>query len=342
MRRYLNALYGNDRSRAMLGTCIEQEILPHALILEGPSGSGKRTLAKELTAALVCENKKNATHPLPCHACRACRLVEGENATDVHFIRKGDKASLGVELIRDMRSDIYLSSTEFDARIYIFEDAHTMTVQAQNALLIILEEPPPNVHFLLLAERAEDLLDTIKSRARTVRLERLDEASLIALLNERHPSTAASYESNQSALRAAARSADGRAGEFLRLLEAKQRDALQKQRKLTLDVLRSFAGGRYSLLCESFSALPTKRDELTEALSLLSLAVRDLILLKKDENTHLTFFLDKDECEALLASFRADKLFHISDAINQAVERLDRNANAGTVLSMLKATLRSK
>ncbi len=338
MRRYLNALYGNDRTRAMLGGCVEQGNLPHAMILEGLSGSGKRTLAKELAAALVCENKNNDAHPLPCHACRACHLVDTENATDVHFISREDKASIGIEAVRELRRDVYLSSTEFDARVYIFEEAHTMTPQAQNALLIVSEEPPPGVYFFLLADSAADLLETIRSRARTVRMEKLSESVLENYLSEKHPSLAAS----DAARREAIVMADGRAGELLRLLEPKSKEQMQKSRGVTVQLLHAFACGRYSTLCEAFSALPTKRDELMEALALLSLSVRDLILRKKDEASPLCFFTDSAACEPLLTSFRTDKLFSVSDALNEALEKLDKNANTGTVLSLLKAKLRSK
>lgn len=342
MRRYLDALYGNERARTMLGRCVEQGTLPHALILEGPAGSGKRTLAKELAAALVCESKSDASLPLPCHACRACRLVDTENATDVHFITREDKASLGVDAVRDMRRDVYLSATEFNSKIYIFEEAHTMTPQAQNALLIVLEEPPPDVHFLLLADSAEDLLDTIKSRARTVRMERHTEAALDDFLADRHPSVKASYSSDPAAFRAAIVTADGNAGELLRLLEPKSKEALQKQRQLTLSLLTALSNGRYSVLCEAFASLPTKRDELTDALTRLALSLRDLILAKKSEEAPLCFFASHAECETLLSAFRTDKLFVIADALQSALERLERNANTGTVLSVLKASLRSK
>lgn len=340
MRKYFDALWGNERSRVMLGSCIEQGNLPHALILEGPAGSGKRTLAKELAAALVCENKGDVSRPLPCHTCRACHLVDTENAIDVHFISREDKASIGVESVREMRRDVYLSSTEFDSKIYIFEDAHTMTPQAQNALLIVLEEPPPGVHFLLLAEAGEALLETIKSRARTVRMEKLTENGLTDFLSARFPSLLSSV--TPSELRAAVVSADGRVGEFLRLLEPKSRELLQKERKTTLSLLTALAGGRYSALCEAFAPLPSKRDELINALSLLSLSVRDLILRKRDDNAPLCFFASEEECESLLSSFRTDKLFAISDTVNEALERLDKNANTSTVLGILKAKLRSK
>lgn len=340
MRRYLEALYGNNRTKALLGSCLTQGTLPHALVLEGPDGSGKRTLAKELAAALVCENKGNESLPLPCHACRACRLVEAENATDVHFITKEDKASLGVDAVRSMRQDVYLSATEFDAKIYIFEDAHTMTTQAQNALLIVLEEPPEGVYFILLADTADDLLVTVKSRARIVRLEKHTRLALEEFLAKKHPTLLASQAPD--ALRAACLTADGNIGSLLKLLEPKNREQMQKKRALTLSLLHALSSGRYSLLCEAFAALPTKRDELSESLTHLALAVRDLILLKKDENAPLCFFADSAEWEALLSSFRTDKLFAISDEIGTALERLDRNANSHTVVSLMKANLRSK
>ncbi len=341
MRRYLEALYGNELSRSTLGRCVEQGTLPHALILEGGAGSGKKTLAKELASALLCEKKDDPNFPLPCHSCRACRLIAEEKATDVHFISRGEKATLGVDAVREMRSDVYLSATEFNKKIYIFKDAHTMTPQAQNALLVVLEEPPKDVNILLLAENADDLLTTVRSRARLIRMQRHAGEALLDFLKNHAPSLYASYKDNDEALRAAIVSADGRIGEMLSLLQPKSIEAQKKERQTTLSIIRALANGRYSSLCDAFSALPTKREELSETLARLSLAIRDLILLKKSEEASLCFFLDAKEAEAHISTFRTDRLFQIYDILQEATEKLGRNANTATVLSVLKADLRS-
>ena len=148
MRRYLNAIFGNRDVCRSLGESIERNALSHAILIEGDRGSGKRTLAKEIAKAMLCEERENSSFPLPCLGCRACYLVENGLATDLHFISRGDRATLGVDTVREMIEDTTMSATEFDHRIYIFEDAHTMTAGAQNALLKVLEEPPQNVFFI--------------------------------------------------------------------------------------------------------------------------------------------------------------------------------------------------
>ena len=122
MRRYLDAIFGNQNLRLSLGESIEKNALSHAILIEGDEGSGKHTLAKEIAKAVLCEEKSNPDLPLPCCGCRACYLVENGLAADLHFISRGDRATLGVDVVRDMIEDTTMSSTEFDHKIYIFEE----------------------------------------------------------------------------------------------------------------------------------------------------------------------------------------------------------------------------
>ena len=171
MREIFKPLFGNERLKKTLGEAIETGAASHAYILDGPKGSGKHTAATLAAAALACEHRTDEKYPLPCGVCPVCgRIIKGISA-DLIVVSKEDKASIGVGKIRAIREDLYVTPNDSDKKVYVIEDADLMTAQAQNALLISLEEPPPFVTFFLLTENAEALLDTIKSRAVTLRME---------------------------------------------------------------------------------------------------------------------------------------------------------------------------
>ena len=110
MRKYFSELYGNDAVKARLGAAIESGTLPHAFLVIGAEGSGKKTLTLELAAALNCESKGDKPATLPCHRCNSCRRIAEGNYTDITRLkRQSGKATIGVEEIRVFREDMYLS-----------------------------------------------------------------------------------------------------------------------------------------------------------------------------------------------------------------------------------------
>ena len=340
MRRYLDALFGNEGLRSDLGKSIENGALHHALLIEGPEGCGKRTLALQIAAAEVCENKHAGNLPLPCGACRACRLVMSGNSPDISFISKGSRATLGVEAVREAKEDMFLSPTEFAVKFYIFEDAETMTVQAQNALLIVLEEPPTTTKIILLTKESEAMLSTIRSRARLLRMETFSPLALRRYFEEAEPSLLAPYKDRESALSAVFLAAGGRIGEAKRYLTKEGFEELEEKRRVTDAILSAVTKEpSFSKLCDAFALLPAKREPLFEALTLLHLALRDLILFKKDENAPLLYCTDASLAEDYARAVPISRLLFMADRITATLEDIERNANLQTALTLLKCDL---
>ncbi len=340
MRAYMSQLYGNAANKDLLGRLIENGTLPHALIIEGASGSGKRTLAKQIIAASLCENRTASDKPLPCGSCRSCRLVLEGKATDVSWISRADKATLGVDLVRAAKSDMYLSANEFGSKFYIFEDAHTMTAQAQNALLVALEEPPKSVSIILLAESASALLSTVRSRARLVRTEIFSREETRTFLAENYRSLLTPYEANEPLLSAILTEADGSIGRALALLDARSSEELHRDREAIDEILSALTGRSFSALHTAFSALPTKRDELIRSLTLLGRALRDIILLKRAKNAPLCYYASANTVPKEPLSLRMTALLRTLSEVENAMQRLERNANVATVLNVLKYNLK--
>jgi len=216
MREVFSSLIGNQYIRETMAPDLASGRAAHGYILSGPSGCGKRTAARLIAAASVCEHREDETHPLPCGACPNCRKILQDISADVLWISNGDKATISVDQIRQVRQSLYITPNDGERKFYIIENAHTMTTQAQNALLLSLEEPPSFVTFLLLTEDPASLLETIRSRAPVIHMELFrPEAVLEWLRKQKLPS---STLSNEERCTGAAMLSGGSLGQALMLL----------------------------------------------------------------------------------------------------------------------------
>ena len=136
-------------------------------------------------------------------------------------------------------------------------------------------------------------------------------------------------------------SADGRIGKALRLVKDKAASETEGDRKLTVDIISALRQSTpYSELYSAIAALPTKRSELSEALESIISALRDLILLKFDENAPLVFFYDRDEAKGLASSMNSKRLLAIYDLIEAALDDNNKNANISALTASLGAKIK--
>ena len=186
-------LLGNERLRENLRSSINRGRISHFYLISGPEGSGKKTLAKLLAAAILCQSSDK-----PCGSCPACRKVLGVGHPDFITIDDPEKKIVPVDLVRQARSDIYIQPNEASHKIYLFPRAHDMAEPSQNALLKILEEPPAYGVFILLTNNPQKLLPTVRSRCTELALTALPESVLRKALSARFPN--ASLEMLEAAI----------------------------------------------------------------------------------------------------------------------------------------------
>lgn len=152
--------------------------IAHAWLLLGPAGAGKRPAAVAIAAALNCAEKPETG----CGECSTCRRISRHRHPDVHHVTP-EGPLIPVDVIREaVIPEAARSPFEARRKVFIIEEADKMNASAQNALLKTLEEPQADTVFVLLSDQEEEVLDTIASRCRIVRFERVPEKRIVELL----------------------------------------------------------------------------------------------------------------------------------------------------------------
>ncbi len=325
VKNYFPRLIGNEETKNRIGKAIESGRLPHAFLIGGPSGSGKSTLAIEIAAAMNCKGEGDS---LPCARCESCRRIYEGIYPDVKILSKAkDRATLGVEAIKDFREDMFLSSTESEHKIYIIDDAECMTPEAQNALLKVLEEPPRSVRIILLARECDRILTTIKSRAQYVAMGRFSDEELAKRLLMESADARSIKATDEERFLAIIMSADGRLGLAKKLVSRRLADENVEERAEVIALIKA-ASGRcsYAEIHSALAAFPTKRTEFSDALERVMNALRDLIVTKYDPHAKTLFFPTPDDAVASFGDLSRRRLVALYDAVSETHSLCQRNA----------------
>ncbi len=214
-----DALLGNDRLKENLISSLAKGRISHFYLISGPEGAGKRTLARHLAAAVLCSREDR-----PCGRCSSCRKVLSGAHPDVITVDDAEKKHVPVQLIRWMREDVFVRPNEAERKVYILPRAQDMRVEAQNALLKVLEEPPKYGVFLLLTDNAETLLPTVRSRCVELSLQALPDAVLSQALRQAFP------QAQEETVAAAVQRSGGFLGQAKQLMEEGAEESANTQK----------------------------------------------------------------------------------------------------------------
>ncbi|RDV84606.1 DNA polymerase III subunit delta' [Ammonifex thiophilus] len=170
---------GQERALKQLKRDLKTGRIAHAYLFSGPEGVGKRTAAEFFAHSLLCL----APGEKPCGECRSCLLFRAGSHPSYHFLAPDRGGSLGIALVKELLAKVSRSASGY--RVAVIDRAESLTLEAQNAMLKLLEEPPPLTCFLLVTSQKEALLPTVVSRCREVKFGRLSRSVVAACLRER-------------------------------------------------------------------------------------------------------------------------------------------------------------
>ena len=328
---------GHDEAVALLTRSLEKDMLSHAYLFVGPPQVGKMTLALNLAQSVNCLESSASR---PCGECNQCLRIAAGQHSDVQVIDlvanesgSGMRRDIAIEQVREVHHFATLKPYEGKCRVFIFQEASSLSPDASNALLKLLEEPPESVLFILLTSRGESIFPTIISRCQWVDLNPLP-LNIIARKLQETLDTPVQEAMNL------ARLSKGRIG---RALDAARDPQLMEDYTAELGRMASLLDETLEerfAYAEEVAALFTRDRE--RALERLKLAVswwRDLLVLKNDTGE---FVSNVPALEALQSHARWISTQQVIEAIKKTQDTmscLDGNINPRLALEVLMLSL---
>lgn len=248
---------GREKEIKLFSDLINTARLGHAYLFDAPCGMGKKTLCSYIVHLIAC------TEHTACMHCSGCLTVSSGANPDVVTVNNGDKASIGVDRVREMIRDVYIRPITAEKKVFVIENAHLLTTGAQNALLKVIEEPPEYAVFFLLCDSINPILPTILSRVCLVRPAPLGTELLQKIVPGCPPFLYHCCEGNVG-----------------RLMRLRDDEDFASERAAAIDAVMSFVSADEFEMYEKCKILESDRRKADTVTELMLMFVRDAILWK--------------------------------------------------------------
>ena len=267
---------------------VDNGTLSHAHLIIGPNGIGKSILAR-IFALKILNKEKDIDY------------------VDIVNYRPS-KASMGVDEVREIIEEVSKRPYEGDKKVIIIHEGSKLTIQAQNALLKTIEEPPQGVYIILLAESLETLLETIKSRCQVYKLTPLNNKQI-----EKYINTLGNYSEEE--IKASLAYGEGIPGKAERLLND---DNLSELREIIVKLLKDINYAKEDLVLIYENKLENYKAQQDEVLNLMASFIRDIIVSKEVEDKNKIINIDKyDDIVEIANSLSYKKLNSMLEYIKE-------------------------
>lgn len=322
-------ILGNDMVKEHFKKAIENHKISHAYILTGEAGMGRKSIANAFAMTLLCEKGGSE----PCMVCHSCKQVLGGNHPDIIYVSHEKPGSIGVDDIREQINDtIMIRPYSSYYKIYIVDEAEKMTVQAQNALLKTMEEPPAYAVIILITTNQEAFLPTILSRCIQLKLKPLKDFTVKSYLTEhlRVPEKEAEI---------CAAFARGNLGKAIHLASSEDFKELYQK---VMNMIKNIGTMDIVMLLDCIREIKEQNFEISEVLDLMQLWFRDVLMYKVTKDMNLLIF--KDEYKTINEmgqKYDYAGLEQILKAIDTARARLDANVNMELAMELLLLTVKN-
>lgn len=293
---YFDKIRGQRFAKKYLSNSIKSNMISHAYMFEGPSGVGKNTMARELAATLL-------------------EMENLFNSPDYIEITP-DGNSIKIAQIRKLQSDILVKPYK-SYKIYVIDEAQKMTVEAQNALLKTLEEPPKYAIIILITNNKESLLDTIKSRCEIIKF------TPIPLVEVADYLTQIGVDKNRASLLA-----NFSRGSMQKAIELSESEDFHIMRDEVQKYVETFLTGSMLDIMDIQSSIEKYKDNITNVLDLLVNYFRDIMMVKENVDSSMIINLDRLVfIKNMSTKITYSQLSKIIDIIEETKNKLRSNCN---------------
>lgn len=321
-------IYGYDKIIEHLQNAIELNKVSHAYIFNGGIGAGKKMMASAFAKTLQCEKgEKNA-----CGKCHSCIQADSFNQPDIIWVKHIKKTSIGVDDIREqLVMDMQIKPYSSRYKIYIIDEAEKLTVQAQNALLKTIEEPPAYGIIIFLTTNADIFLQTILSRCVKLDFKPLDDAVVAEYIKKKYKCT--DYET-----RFAVAFAQGKIGRAETIITSGDFSQLKEE---VMHVIKYAKDMSTAEIMSEVRNISNYKLTIDDYLDLMAMWYRDILVLKSTRDSNLIIF--KDDTALLKAQSEKCSYEGVEDilkAIDKVKIRLQANVNFELVIELLIMTIK--
>ena len=316
-------IIGNEQNKRLFINAIESDKVAHGYILSGEDGIGKLTFANAFAMTLQCATRKTK----PCGECRSCKQFINGNQPDVIYVKHDKAGTIGVDDIREqVNDDILIKPYSSPYKIYIIDEAEKMTIQAQNALLKTIEEPPSYGIIILLTINADVFLQTILSRCIVVDIKLVSDKEMETYLKS-------NGEIDGSKIDTIIKFAAGNIGKALKLAESEDFSRMVSDIIYLLKNVNTMDTGQ---MIDELSKLSKYKLEINDCIDFMQRWYRDVLLFKVTKDVNLINFKDEivDITEiANRTSYQGIEF--VIKAMDKAKKRLAANVNFELTLQLL-------
>ncbi|HHX59339.1 MAG TPA: DNA polymerase III subunit delta' [Epulopiscium sp.] len=330
MRYDYNNIMGHEDVIEYFRKTIESKNISHSYLLQGSKGIGKELLAKTFAKTLLCEEKDRTD---PCNKCTSCIMMETGNNPD-YFEVFSKKASIGVDDIREQvveQMDIKPYRSKY--KIFMIAAAERMTIQAQNALLKTIEEPPGYGIVILITKNPSKIINTVHSRCARIRVLPLPTKIIKEYIQNNH-----GLEEWEAGLYA-----DFSDGSLSKAKEMVEGEEFWDMRQKAIDYIIKLENADLMELYDMAAGLDNERDNLPQILDFWIIWYRDVLMYKVFENEE--YILYKDFKNLILDRSKELTYNRINDnfyEIIRAKERLDKNINVMLIIENLLLEIKER
>lgn len=319
---------GHEQTIAHMKHAIELNKVSHAYLINGEKGSGKKLLAGIFAQTLQCQ--KHGTEP--CMECQSCKQAVSLNQPDIIRVTHEKPGTISVEDIRSqLNGDIQIKPYSSPYKIYIVDEAEKLTVQAQNALLKTIEEPPSYAVILLLTANAGMLLPTILSRCVKLDLKPVSPELIRHYLMEQ-------MEIPEYRADICTAFAQGNVGKARKLALS---DSFGEMLEHALHLVKYISEMEISDLIDDLKKISTYKMEINDYLDLLMVWYRDVLMFKATRDADGLIFSDElNSISQKAMSSSYEGLECIINALEKAKIRLNANVNFDMAMELLLLTMK--